>query len=56
MLVGMFVGITYLVSVHDRRIAHSDAAVFCRALIYVEALLAYTCLITLQYLGPASSP
>ena len=52
MLVGMFVGITYLVSVHDRRIAHSDAAVFCRALIYVEALLAYTCLITLQYFGP----
>ena len=50
MLITMFVGITYAASMQSS-IAHSDAAKFCRALIYLEAVVAISCLVLLQYFG-----
>ena len=50
MLISMFAGITYIITLNPS-IAHSDLARFCRFVIFSEAIIAISCLFTLQYLG-----
>jgi hypothetical protein len=52
MFVCMFVGITWVAShAHKSSVSTGEAAMFCRAVIYFEALVAFSCLATLQYCG-----
>ena len=51
LLVTMFVGITFTISHQSYAVGASDLGKFCRFVIYTEALIAFGCLFTLQYLG-----